>query len=271
MSVFEGYINVDWSKQYIDNLQASINNNNGTSGGKLVNGYNSTNSSTTGTLYLVNVYATNGNQVTYLDDVGNNYYLCLSMTVSSTTPSSSGKGSTRTYSSTNTSTITFFGQYFSGGSPSPGTVDGVNSIYYETYYQIWSGGIAIGNPTFTITNVISNESNINKSSLFLTSTSITNGIYVGVSDVSKLSNWSNDVNGQTVTATLSISPGDISSTNTNIFTNSSNRSKTYSSSSSTSFDTTYYKDYTNNNYYQKTNPGSPPVTAGKIILNITVN
>ena len=273
----QGYINVDWTKQYLDNLYTPVNNNNGTSGGKLVNGYNAT-SGNTGTLYLVQVYDTDGNQATYLDALNNKFWLCCSIQISSTTPTSGGKGTSATYSSSSTNIITFFGQYFDGGSPSNGAVSGVNSYYGGNYYQVWSGTplIPIGNPSFTITTAINNVTPENSCSLFLTSVNTTNGVYIGTSSSSNLSTWSNTSNyGNTtyaISATLNVSDGDISTTDTNLFTNSSNTSQTYGSTSSSSLDTTYYKDYTNNNYYQKTYGSSyPPATAGVVKLNITIS
>lgn len=280
MATIQGYINLDWSKQYLDNLKTPLNNNVGDSSANIVgfNTYNSTSNPAVGTAYLIQVYNTLGNQLTYLDAANNIYYLCASVNVSSSTPTSSGKGTGVTYSATSTNTVTLFGQYFGTASPSLGPVSGVNAYYGSNYYQIWNQGIPIGNPSFAVNTTLTGETNINSSSLYLTDVNTANGVYVSTvnpSSTVNVSNWSNSITyagaAYNISSTYYASTGDLSSTDTNIFTNRNNTSTTYASSSSTAQDTTYYTDYTSNNYYQKKYGSTySPVTAGYIKVTVTV-
>lgn len=269
-TLFSGFMQGKFDKKYLDQIKTAVNSNAGKistdSNGKGFNVTVNNKYNDTGTLYILKIYDTDGKNVTYTDKTNNTYYLCASYTVKSAVPIPINPGTLMKYIGTNSITITFFGQYFGIGHPPPGNVVNVSPYYAidnGNYYQLWADiqttKAPIGNPSFSI-NTSSLEAN-QQSDVSLYLNSITNnGIYLK-NPMSMPNNlidtYDNVAPIQDVSysakSVLTIGYGDISSTNTNIFTNPTNTSKTYKNMNSKVFDTTFYKDYNSKSTGQESN------------------
>ena len=248
---FSGFVQGCFNKKFVDQLQIAVNSNAGkiTSNGK-GKGFNTTTQTKlldTGSLNVMHIYDTNGQNITYTDVLNNTYYLCAEYTVESAVPQPVNPGNTMVFVANNLITITLFGQYFGLGTPPP------SSNKRGNVYQLWTilsdgKNVPIGNPTFTFNTRKSLAQSPESVSFFLNSID-NNGIYIATPASKPIKSLcqhyvvNNEIIQYNLTCQLELGYGDLSTTNTNIFTNSSNTSKTFKNLSSVSPNTTFYNDY----------------------------
>ena len=284
----QGYINTDWTVVYYDIDQNPINDCIPVSSSKAPgNGFSYSTTSAVGdypyqgSIYQAMVLDTCGNQIQYRDNLGYLYNLNATLLVASSAPVAPNN-SGGNYTGYNQTTITLWGQYFTGNyvdGSSAASAGGVPSSTVTTptqttgsggtttpsvfsdygYYAIWvpagTGYIPIDNPEFVFTTSATASYSSGVSTYDQCTTAIIGGLVAIPSNNTAFyetayGSYSSDISYQggqpydiTCTAQV-VQAGDLDATtnDTNLFSNTVNNTETYTTSGNMYYNLAYSKN-----------------------------